>query len=90
MKKTVLLFFLLLSTAIFAQQQTVTYSINPSTFEDTTSITITINSSNINENTWSVAGNALYLWSWSYNVNDAAQMDSPSNGSWTASNEASK
>ncbi|TCN60779.1 T9SS C-terminal target domain-containing protein [Flavobacterium circumlabens] len=90
MKKTLHLFFLLLSTAIFAQQQTVTYSINPSTFEDTTSITITINGSSINESTWSVTGNALYLWSWSYNVNDAAQMDSPSNGSWTVSNEASK
>ncbi|MRX37700.1 T9SS type A sorting domain-containing protein [Flavobacterium sp. LC2016-23] len=90
MKKTLLLFFLLLSTAIFAQQQTVTYSINPSPFEDTTSITITINGSSVNEGTWSVAGNALYLWSWSYDVNDAAQMDSPSNGSWTASNEASK
>lgn len=90
MKKTLLLFFLLLSTAIFAQQQTVTYAINPLPFEDTTSITITINGSSINEGTWSVAGNALYLWSWSYNVNDAAQMDSPSNGSWTASNEASK
>ncbi|MCD0464016.1 alpha-amylase family glycosyl hydrolase [Flavobacterium sp. ENC] len=90
MKKTLLLFFLLLSTAIFAQQQTVTYAINPSPFEDTTSITITINGSSINEGTWGVAGNALYLWSWSYNVNDAAQMDSPSNGSWTASNEASK
>lgn len=90
MKKTLLLFFLLLSTAIFAQKQTVTYSINPPTFEDTTSITITINGSSINESTWSVTGNALYLWSWSYNVNDAAQMDSPSNGSWTVSNEASK
>ncbi|RUT71149.1 T9SS C-terminal target domain-containing protein [Flavobacterium cupreum] len=90
MKKTILLFFLLLSTAIFAQQQTVTYAINPSPFEDTTSITITINGSSINESTWGVSGNALYLWSWSYNVSDAAQMDSPSNGSWTASNEASK
>lgn len=90
MKKTLLLFFLLLSTAIFAQQQTVTYAINPSPFEDTTSITITINGSSINESTWSVTGNALYLWSWSYDVNDANQMDSPSNGSWTVSNEASK
>ncbi|WP_166922779.1 alpha-amylase family glycosyl hydrolase [Flavobacterium poyangense] len=90
MKKTILLFFLLLSGFIFAQQQTVTYTINPSTFEDTTSITITIDGTSINEGTWSVTGNALYLWSWSYNVNDAAQMDSPSNGSWTASDEASR
>ena len=90
MKKTLLLIFLLLSTAIFAQVQTITYSINPPTFEDTTSITITINGNSINESAWSVTGNALYLWSWSYDVNDTSQQDSPSNGSWTASAEASK
>ncbi|PIF69397.1 alpha-amylase family glycosyl hydrolase [Flavobacterium sp. 2] len=90
MKKTLLLIFLLLSAVIFAQQQTVTYSINPPTFEDTTSITITINGNSINESAWSVTGNALYLWSWSYDVNDANQLDSPSNGSWTASAEAGK
>lgn len=90
MKKTLLSIFLLMAVTLFAQQQTVTYSINPPTFEDTTSITITINGTSINEDTWGVTGNALYLWSWSYDVNDANQMDSPSNGSWTASNEASK
>lgn len=90
MKKTLLLLFLLLSTAIFAQKQTVTYTVNPPTFEDTASITITINGNSINESTWAVTGNALYLWSWCYDVNDANQMDSPSNGTWTASAEASK
>jgi len=90
MKKTILSIFLLLSVTCFAQLQTITYSVNPPTFDDTSSITITINGSSINENTWSVTGNALYLWSWSYDLNDANQMDSPSNGSWTASNEASK
>jgi 1,4-alpha-glucan branching enzyme len=89
MKKTLLLITFLWSVATFAQLQTISYSINPPTFEDTTSITITINGS-INEGTWGVTGNALYLWSWSYDVNDINQMDSPSNGSWTASNEASK
>ncbi|RZJ56273.1 MAG: T9SS type A sorting domain-containing protein [Flavobacterium sp.] len=90
MKKTILIIFLLLSAISFAQlQQTVTYSISPSSFEDTTPITITING-NIDESKWGVTGNALYLWSWSYDVSDANQMDSPSNGSWTASNEASK
>ena len=89
MKKTLLLITFLWSVATFAQLQTISYSINPATFEDTTSITITINGS-INEGTWGVTGNALYLWSWSYDVNDTNQMDSPSNGSWTASNEASK
>ena len=90
MKKTLLSIFLLMAVAAFAQKQTATYSISPSTFEDTTPITITINGTSINESTWGVTGNALYLWSWSYDVNDTTQMDSPSNGSWTASNEASK
>ena len=90
MKKTLLSIFLLMAVTVFAQQQTVTYSINPPTFEDTTPITITINGTSINESTWGVTGNALYLWSWSYDVNDANQMDSPSNGSWTSSNEAAK
>lgn len=90
MKKTLLLLFLLMSVALFAQTQTIKYSINPQTFEDTTPITITVDGSSINEGTWSVTGNALYLWSWSYDINDANQADSPSNGSWTASNEASR
>lgn len=90
MKKTLLLLFLLMSVALFAQTQTIKYSINPQTFEDTTPITITVDGSSINEGTWSVTGNALYLWSWSYDINDTAQADSPSNGSWTASNEASR
>lgn len=90
MKKTLLSIFLLMAVTVFAQQQTVTYSISPLTFEDTTPITITINGTSINESTWGVTGNALYLWSWSYDVNDANQMDSPSNGSWTSSNEAAK
>ncbi|MGN7809122.1 alpha-amylase family glycosyl hydrolase [Flavobacterium sp. 22076] len=90
MKKTLLSIFLLMAVTVFAQQQTVTYSINPPAFEDTTPITITINGTSINESTWGVTGNALYLWSWSYDVNDTNQMDSPSNGSWTSSNEAAK
>ena len=90
MKKTLLLITFLWSVATFAQLQTISYSINPPTFEDSTLITITIDGKTINESTWAVTGNALYLWSWSYDVNDTNQMDSPSNGSWTASNEASK
>lgn len=91
MKKTLLSIFLLMALTAFAQQQTVSYSINPSTFEDTTSITISISGNSVNETSWGIsASNALYLWSWSYDVNDANQMDSPSNGSWTSSNEASR
>ena len=90
MKKTILLLLLFVSLGSMAQQQTVTYSISPTTFEETTSITITINGNSINESTWGITGNALYLWAWSYDINDTNEMDSPSNGSWTASNEASK
>ncbi|MXO03554.1 alpha-amylase family glycosyl hydrolase [Flavobacterium sp. HBTb2-11-1] len=90
MRKILLSIFLLMAVTVFAQPQTVTYSINPSTFEETTSITISIAGASINEGAWSVTGNALYLWSWSYDVNDTNQSDSPSNGTWTSSNEASK
>lgn len=91
MKKTLLSIFLLMGIFVVAQPQTVTYSINPLTFEDTTSITITINGNSVNETSWGISTtHALYLWSWSYDVNDTNQADSPSNGTWTASNEASK
>ncbi|PBI93646.1 Malto-oligosyltrehalose trehalohydrolase [Flavobacterium sp. ACN2] len=90
MKKTLLSIFLLMALTAFAQQQTVSFSINPPTFEDATSITISIAGTSVNEDTWGITDNALYLWSWSYDVNDANQADSPSNGSWTASNEASR
>jgi 1,4-alpha-glucan branching enzyme len=90
MKKTLLLFFLLLSAISFAQQQTVTYSVSPSTFEENTAVTITINGSNINESTWSVIGNALYLWAWAFDTNDTTSKGTPLNGTWEASDEASR
>lgn len=90
MKKTLLSIFLLMAVNAFAQIQNVTYSINPSPFEATTPITISIAGTSVNEGTWGVTGNALYLWSWSYDVSDTNQTDSPSNGSWTASAEASR
>ncbi|WP_348800471.1 alpha-amylase family glycosyl hydrolase [Flavobacterium adhaerens] len=90
MKKTLLLFSVLLSALSFAQQQTVTYSISPATFEETNAITITINGNSINEATWGVTGNALYMWAWAFDIDDTTQKGNPSNGTWTASNEASK
>ena len=90
MKKTLLLLLFLFSLSISAQQQTVSYSINPATFEETTSITITINGSSINEATWGVSENALYLWAWAFDTNDTTEKGTPLNGSWTASSEASK
>ncbi|WP_343696512.1 alpha-amylase family glycosyl hydrolase [Flavobacterium sp.] len=90
MKKTLLLFFLLLSVFSFAQQQTVTYSVSPASFEETTSITITINGSSINEATWGVTDHSLYMWAWAFDTNDTTQKGTPDNGSWENSTEASK
>jgi 1,4-alpha-glucan branching enzyme len=90
MKKTLLLFFLLLSAITFAQPQTATYAVSPSTFEENTAITITINGNSINESTWGVTGNALYLWAWAFDTNDTTQKGTPGNGSWDASSEASR
>jgi 1,4-alpha-glucan branching enzyme len=88
MKKTILLF--LLSITAFAQQQTVIYTVSPATFAETTAVTITINGSNINETAWGVSNNALYLWTWAFGVDDATSKGTPLNGSWTASDEASR
>ncbi|MBG6062203.1 hypothetical protein IWX83_001999 [Flavobacterium sp. CG_9.1] len=90
MKKIILLLLLFCSIATFAQQQAVTHSINPATFEETTSITITINGSSFMESNWGVTGNALYMWAWSFDLNDANIADCPTNGAWTVSNEANR
>jgi 1,4-alpha-glucan branching enzyme len=89
MKKTILTIFLLLSITVFPQQQTATYSVSPSTFEETTSITITINGSSINESTWGVTDNKLYLWAWAFDTNDTTQKGTPDNGAWDNSSDAS-
>lgn len=81
------LFFAITS---FAQQQTVTSSISPPTFNEDESITITFNGSSINESTWGITNNALYLWAWSYDSNNANSMECPTNGTWTSSNETNK
>ncbi|GAB7256888.1 hypothetical protein OBPA_13530 [Polaribacter sp. OB-PA-B3] len=69
-----------------AQQQNVNYAVSPASFDATDEITITVN--NINPATWGVTD--VYLWSWSYDLNDANEIDSPNNGSWTNSSEAQK
>lgn len=89
MKKNLLL-FLLFSSIAWSQQQTVTYNVAPATFEENQSITVTFNGSSINETTWGVTGNALYLWAWSLDQNYANTMDCPTNGTWTSSSEANR
>lgn len=90
MKKLILFLFFIIPLINNAQQQTVTSSISPAIFEETTSITITINGNSINESTWGVTGNALYLWAWAFDLDDTTSKGTPLNGTWEASNEASK
>jgi Alpha amylase, catalytic domain/Secretion system C-terminal sorting domain len=89
MKKITLLLLFLLSLNFYGQQ-TVTYNIAPNPFEETTPITITINGSSLNEATWGITDHSIYMWAWSFDSNDTTIMDCPTNGSWTASNEANK
>ncbi len=86
MKKITSFLFLLCSIISLAQQQNVNYAVSPASFDATDEITITVN--NINPATWGVTD--VYLWSWSYDLNDANEIDSPNNGSWTNSSEAQK
>lgn len=68
-------------------QQVVTYSVNPPTFNETESITITFT---VNESAFGVAtSKSLYLWAWSFDTNNV-NADSPTNGTWGASNAANK
>jgi hypothetical protein len=55
----------------FAQQQTITYSVTQLRFEETQSITITVNGSSVASYMGRVTGNALYLWAWSCDINDS-------------------
>ncbi len=90
MKKIILFYFTLFAVSVFAQQQTITYSVTPTSFEENQSITLTFNGSSINESTWGVTGNALYLWAWSFDSNDLNIQDCPTNGTWTSSSETNR
>ncbi len=83
-------FALVMQTVVFAQQQTVTYSVSPATFNENQSVTITINGSSVNESTWGITNNALYIWAWSYDQATNTSQDCPTNGTWTASGAANK
>ncbi len=82
------LFTILLFTfqLLFSQQQNVNYTITPNPFTETDQITITV--SNINPSAWGVTD--IYLWAWSFDLNGANSMDSPTNGTWNNSSEAQK
>jgi hypothetical protein len=84
------LIFLVGPMILQAQQQNVSYSISPPTFEEDEQITITFDGASINEAQWNVTNNALYLWSWSYDINDTNEQDCPTNGQWTNSSETNR
>ncbi|MFZ2282244.1 MAG: alpha-amylase family glycosyl hydrolase [Lutibacter sp.] len=87
MKKTLLLLTILISSFSFSQVQNVTFSISPSVFNENQQITITV--ADLNPQTaWGVSD--IYLWAWSLDLNNLNSLDSPTNGSWTNSNEAQK
>ncbi len=91
MRIIALFIFMTLGLCFQAQQQTVDHSINPNPFEETQSITITIDGSSLNESTWGIqTTHALYLWAWSTDQNFSNEQDCPTNGTWTNSNEANR
>ena len=86
-----ILFFLFFGFSLVnAQQQDITPTVAPNPFERNQNITITVQGSQINEATWGVTGNALYLWAWMQDSSGNAIGDCPTNGSWIASNEANR
>ncbi len=88
--KKIILSLLLLPLLSLAQQQTITYTVNPSAFEETDTITLTFDGDSIDEATWNITNNALYLWSWSFDSNDSNIIDCPTNGDWTNSSETNR
>lgn len=86
MKKTLLLLSIFFTAFCFAQQQNVTYTISPEAFGENEEITITV--SNLDVAEWGVSD--VYLWAWSLDANGEDTQDSPTNGSWTNSNESQK
>lgn len=79
-----------LQANVFAQQQTVTYSVAPAAFNENQSITVTVQGNSVNEAAWGITNNALYMWAWSYDHATNTSQDCPTNGTWTASGAANK
>ena len=88
MNKLLPLLFVFASLGAFAQQQTVAYEIDPCTFVEGESITLTFDGASIDEAAWGVNNNQLFLWAWSFDTNDENIQDCPTNGSWTNSSNS--
>lgn len=86
MKKKIFFVFLFMTLKIFGQQQTVSYTVSPTTVLENQPVTLTFAGSSINEAAWGGStGMSLYLWAWSFDVNDANLINCPTNGIWTNS-----
>lgn len=90
MKIKILSFLFFISISCLAQQQTVTSTVTPAVFDETTSITVTINGNSINEASWGVTNNVLYMWAWAFELDGITQKVTPINGDWNNSNESTK
>ena len=87
MKQKLLYLLFFLPFIVASQVQNVTFTVSPSPFNEDDQITITV--SDLDPvSVWGVAD--IYLWAWSYDLNGANSMDSPTNGSWNASDEVQK
>lgn len=86
MNKLLLALLFLATTSVFSQRQTATFTITPTAFGENEPITITV--SNVDPVAWGVED--LYLWAWSLDANGENSQDSPTNGTWTNSNEVQK
>ncbi|MDX1328758.1 MAG: alpha-amylase family glycosyl hydrolase, partial [Arenibacter sp.] len=86
MRKLIPAFLFLISSLAFSQVQTANFVVSPEAFGENNQITLTV--SNVDPEKWGVS--ELYLWAWSLDANGENSQDSPTNGTWTNSNEAQK
>ncbi len=85
--RRILLFLIVCSFQLQAQIQSGSFVLNPSTFEEGETVTLTV--SGVNPQNWGVTD--LYLWAWYFKNNSTnASGDAVNNGTWNNSNEAQK
>lgn len=87
MKKFYSGMLLFVMALVFGQ---ISYTITPNPFNETDQITLSVPGNQIDESAWGVAGNAIYIWSWSLDTTFNNSQDCPTNGSWNNSNEANR
>lgn len=96
MKNITLIILLFFTSITYAQQQDVIFQIDPCSFDVDDSVTITIEGSSLDETAWGITNgtnNGLYLWAWRNTVSDTSNnsdINAPSNGDWTSSDEANR